>query len=84
MPAIEMKHKNDPPSPCDVFLKEQPSDCLGCAVRSSALFAQLDKSELDHRLEPIYNCLVEADNIVYRAGASAEAVFTIRWGVVNL
>lgn len=81
---MPLKHKKEHSSPCDTFLKEQPSDCLGCAVRSSALFAQLDTSELKNHLKPIYNGLVEADNVIYEAGAPAKAVFTVRWGVVKL
>ena len=81
---MPLKPKKDTSNPCEAFFKEQPSDCLGCAVRSSALFAQLDKAELRNHLKPIYNGLVESDNVVYRAGMPAKSVFTIRWGVVKL
>lgn len=74
----------DATSPCVTFLKERESDCIHCAIRSSALFAELDTVDLDQRLRPIHNGLVRGDSIIYRQGEPAEAVFTIRSGVVKL
>ena len=73
-----------PESPCVNFLREQPSDCLSCAVRSSALFAELDEQELNERLSPIHNGMLKAGSVIYRPGEAADAVFTVRWGVVKL
>lgn len=74
----------DPASPCVTFLKERESDCIHCAIRASALFAELDTVELDQRLRPIHNGLVRGNTVIYRQGDPAEAVFTLRSGVVKL
>ncbi len=73
-----------PQSPCVSFLKEQESDCLNCAVRASALFAELDPLDLDQRLKAIHNGVVRAETVIYRSGDPAEAIFTIRSGMVKL
>lgn len=73
-----------PESPCVGFLREQRSDCLSCAVRSSALFSQLDEQELDERLRPIHNGMLKAGTVIYWPGEAADAVFTVRWGVIKL
>lgn len=74
----------DPASPCVTFLGERESDCIHCALRASALFAELDTLELDQRLRPIHNGLVRGNTVIYRQGDPAEAVFTLRSGVVKL
>jgi len=74
----------DPSSPCVTFLKERESDCVHCAIRASALFAELDAAELDQRLKAIHNGLVRSNTIIYSKGDPAEAVFTLRNGVVKL
>jgi CRP-like cAMP-binding protein len=78
-----LSFKTRVPAACTTLLKQRQSDCLNCAVRSTALFANLEAHELDW-LKPIHNGLVEADNVIYREGAAAEAVFTVRSGVVKL
>lgn len=79
-----MTVSTQPSSPCVSFLKERQSDCIHCAIRGSALFAELDQADLDQRLKPIHNGLVKASTVIYRQGDPAEAVFTIRHGVVKL
>lgn len=79
-----MTVSREPSSPCVSFLKERQSDCIHCAIRSSALFAELDTADLDQRLRPIHNGLVRGNTVLYRQGDPAEAVFTLRSGVVKL
>lgn len=79
-----MAASEDPSSPCVSFLKERESDCIHCAIRASALFAELDTTELDRRLKPIHNGLVRGNTVIYRHGDPAESVFTLRSGVVKL
>lgn len=79
-----MAVSKDPASPCVSFLKERESDCIHCAIRGSALFAELDIADLDQRLRPIHNGLVRGDSVIYCQGEPAEAVFTLRSGVVKL
>jgi CRP-like cAMP-binding protein len=71
-------------SPCVSFLREQKSDCVHCALRSSALFAGVRPANLDARLSAIHNGLVRAETVIYREGDAADWVFTIRSGVVKL
>ena len=71
-------------SPCVSFLKERESDCLQCALRASTLFSKLDRSDLDSLLRPIHNGLIGADSVLYSAGDPADAVYTVRSGVVKL
>ncbi len=79
-----MAETEDLQSPCVSFLKEQESDCLHCAVRNSALFSELAPDDLDQRLKTIHNGLVRADTVIYRQGQEADAVFTLRNGLVKL
>jgi CRP-like cAMP-binding protein len=79
-----MTVRGDPSSPCVSFMRERVSDCMHCAIRGSALFAKLDQADLDQRLKPIHNGLAKASTVIYRQGDPAEAVFTIRHGVVKL
>lgn len=79
-----MTTNEKPSSPCITFLGARESDCRHCALRSTALFARLDASELDSRLKPIHNGIIKADSVVYREGDPADAVFTVRSGVVKL
>lgn len=76
--------KASPTSPCVSFLRERESDCLHCALRASALFSALERAELNHQLQPIHNGLVDPDTLIYQQGDPAEAVFTVRSGVVKL
>mgnify|MGYP001823208251 CR=1 FL=1 len=79
-----MTNTERPPSPCVSFLKERESDCLRCALRASTLFSRLEEHDLDSLLKPIHNGVVRADSVIYRAGDPADAVYTVRSGVVKL
>lgn len=79
-----MSPRAKPQSPCVSLLREQPSDCIPCPIRTSALFAHLEKTDLDQRLPGIHNGIVRADTILYRQGESAETIFTVRSGMVKL
>lgn len=79
-----MSPRAKPQSPCASLLREQPSDCIPCPIRASALFAHLGETDLDRRLKGIRNGILRADTVIYRQGEPAETVFTIRSGVVKL
>jgi CRP-like cAMP-binding protein len=79
-----MSPRAKPLSPCVSLLREQPSHCILCPIRASALFANLKKTELDQRLKGIHNGIVRAGTVIYRRGEPAETIFTIRSGVVKL
>lgn len=79
-----MTDEGNPTSPCVAFLRERESDCLSCAIRASALFAELEIADLDHRLKPIRNGVLRGDSVIYRHGEPADSVFTIRSGMVKL
>jgi CRP-like cAMP-binding protein len=63
---------------------ERPSDCTQCAVRASTLFSDLEEWELEAHLHTIRNAFWSTDAVIYRAGAPARDVFSIRSGVVKL
>lgn len=69
---------------CVTLLREQPSDCIACPIRASALFAHLGEADLEQRFKGIRNGILRADTVIYRQGEPAETVFTIRSGVVKL
>jgi CRP-like cAMP-binding protein len=79
-----MPKRENVTAPCVQFADERPSDCVVCAVRASALFSELERSELDERLRPIRNGFCAAGAVIYRAGEPAEAAFSIRAGVIKL
>jgi CRP/FNR family transcriptional regulator len=70
-------------TPCPAS-DERPSDCILCAVRQSALFADLDDRELGKRLQGIRNAFWPANAGIYSQGQVQHAVFSIRSGLVKL
>ena len=79
-----MSAETSPTSPCVTFLNERKSDCALCAVRHSALFGAINPSEFDDELQLVHNGIVRANTVIYRQGDPADAVFTIRNGLVKL
>ena len=53
-------------------------------MRSSVLFGAMEPSEFDDELKLIHNGIVRANTVIYRQGDPADAVFTIRSGLVKL
>ena len=60
------------------------ADCRHCAVRAQALFAGLRGSDFDQIFEPIRSAVVPAGTILFTQDQSADAVYTVRWGLVKL
>lgn len=60
------------------------SNCRACAVRESALFARLDEETLGLVHDAVQACLHEPEDLLYRLGEPAHAVYTIRSGWVKL
>lgn len=72
------------PGPCIRFFKERDSDCSRCTLRNSALFADLPPAAAEWATGRIENGVLRRGGVVYRAGETTDAVFTIRVGVVKL
>lgn len=63
---------------------EGRANCLHCVIRDHVLFADLTIHELEKLVSPI-ECLTIAPNaILYRSGSNAEAIYTIRSGLIKL
>lgn len=60
------------------------SDCSGCGVRQSALFADLREEDLSSLHETIDDLEFERNAVMYHMGASADCLFTVRRGAVKL
>lgn len=59
-------------------------DCASCAMRSSALFSGLTEQDFALIQEPIDDLTFAEDAVVYHMGSPADAVFTLRSGLVKL
>lgn len=57
--------------------------CLGCTVRSTALFGALDPVGLDRIHTNIASPALPAEHTIYRRGHPGQAVYTIRSGLVR-
>ena len=60
------------------------SDCASCAIRQSVLFAGLEISDCEAIHRPIDDIALAPQSALYRAGDPAQAVFTIRSGLLKL
>jgi CRP-like cAMP-binding protein len=60
------------------------ADCLSCAIRSSVLFAGLNAQECDAIAKPIGDLVMHPAEVLYHAGAPAQAIYTVRSGLVKL
>jgi CRP/FNR family transcriptional regulator, anaerobic regulatory protein len=61
----------------------QSAVCASCEVRGTALFGVLDDAGLDRIHTHIASLDVAPDDLLYRRGESAGAIYTIRAGVVR-
>jgi CRP/FNR family transcriptional regulator len=73
-----------PRSRCVTLVNEQQSDCARCGMRLSALFGAIDPSKFADELKSIHNGIVRENSVIYRQGDVADAVFTIRTGLIKL
>lgn len=60
------------------------ADCRRCAVRQQALFSALRGSDFDPVLNLIRSAVVPAGTRLYAEDEAAEAIYTVRWGLVKL
>ena len=60
------------------------SDCVKCNIRKSVLFAGLEISDCESIHRPIDDIMLAPQEVLYRAGDPAQAVFTIRSGLLKL
>jgi len=60
------------------------SDCQVCAIRSSALFAELNEDDFSKIHLPISDIKFDANSSIYKQGDDGEHVFTLREGFVKL
>jgi CRP-like cAMP-binding protein len=60
------------------------SNCKACGIRESALFGRLEEGDLTLVHDAVQQCLHEPEDLLYRLGDPAGAVYTIRSGWVKL
>ena len=60
------------------------ADCRNCAIRQSVLFARLDEPDFDAIHRQIDQYTFSPGSIVYSQDDAADAIFTIRTGLVKL
>ena len=60
------------------------ADCVNCSIRKSVLFAGLEISDCESIHRPIDDITLATHEVLYRAGDPAQAVFTIRSGLLKL
>jgi CRP-like cAMP-binding protein len=60
------------------------ADCLNCDIRSSVLFAGLSDEDCEVIARPIDDLVVQSQDFLYRAGSPANAIFTVRGGLIKL
>ncbi len=60
------------------------SDCVNCSIRKTVLFAGLEVSDCESIHRPIDDISLAPQEALYRAGDPAQAVFTIRSGLLKL
>ena len=69
---------------CSEIAWEDVADCRHCAVRQQGLFGVLRGSDFDQILLPIKRATVPAGTVLYIEGGAADAIYTVRWGLVKL
>jgi CRP-like cAMP-binding protein len=60
------------------------ADCSRCAIRNSVLFAGLEQSECERLHRPIDDFILPPHSRLYRAGETAQYLYTIRKGLLKL
>jgi CRP/FNR family transcriptional regulator len=64
--------------------KEAISDCINCPIRSVSIFAGFSLEEVRNLNFPVHTVGYSAGEAFYHEGASPQAAFTIKSGVVKL
>jgi CRP/FNR family transcriptional regulator len=60
------------------------ADCLNCTLRTSVLFAGLEKKDFEQIHQPIDQFTLAPGALLYRAGDPATHMYTVRSGLVKL
>lgn len=60
------------------------SDCRNCGIRDMVLFSNLTESDFDQIHTPIDDLTCAQESVLFHEGAQAQAVFTLRKGMVKL
>jgi CRP-like cAMP-binding protein len=60
------------------------ADCRHCAIRQQALFSALRGPDFEHIFMPIRSAVIPAGTELYREDEAADAVYTIRRGILKL
>ena len=63
---------------------EGNTDCMRCAIRSSALFSGLTEHDFESIHEPVEQLTLEPGNVLYKVGDSGHHLFTVRSGLLKL
>ncbi len=69
---------------CSEIVWEEKADCRHCAIRQQTLFAALRGSDFDQVFLPIKSAIVPAGAVLYAESGPADAIYTVRWGLVKL
>jgi len=63
---------------------EGNTNCLHCAIRSSALFSGLTEQDFESIHEPVEQLTLEPGSVLYKEGDTGRHLFTVRSGLVKL
>ena len=63
---------------------EGNTDCLNCAIRSSALFSGLTEKDFESIHDPVEQMTLEPGNVLYKVGDPGHHLFTVRTGLLKL
>jgi CRP-like cAMP-binding protein len=69
---------------CSDIAWESTVDCRHCAIRQQSLFAALRGTDFDQVFPAIKSAIVPAGTVLYTESDPADAIYTVRWGVVKL
>jgi len=69
---------------CNAIRWESEANCRHCAIRDQALFGALRGPDFERLLAPIRSAPISAGTELYREGAAARAVYTVRSGLLKL
>jgi len=69
---------------CPEISWDENADCRHCALRQQTLFAALRGSDFESIFLPIKSAIAPAGTILYDESTPADAVYTVRWGLVKL
>jgi len=63
---------------------EGSTNCLDCAIRSSALFSGLTEKDFESIHDPVEQLRLEPGSVLYKVGDPGHHLFTIRSGLLKL